>query len=576
MIARSEIPAPLKWDLREIYADEELWERDALHAEECLATWKSAPICTGPADLLKALEQLERLGALVNRLFRYPNLSLEVGVDSPQLRGLKDRARHLTADYGGASAMLMAVVSNLGHGCVKGWCQELPELRVFEQWLDLVFASSRRVEVSQTQLALLKSAQVQAYGALLQNDSVNQATLSDGRELVITPASIRAVFDHEPLQADRARVFEAAYAKYDAHKHVYAAMLEASCRARLIEANANGFETISEFVLHQHGMPIELLDSLIVAVQENTATFQDHHRTRKERLGLKRYHFFDTFYGLSTFEERVEYDEAKYKVRKALEALGEEYVACVDRAFSNRWIDVYPHEGKSPRTYATSVAGVHPFILLNYQSGLNDVFSLAHELGHAVHAALSSEGQLTFEGSFPLCEVPSLLNELLLADAWLTQATRPEEQSAITEQMMIAVTGNMAIPAIHLDFERRIHGRVESGMTLGVDVLRAIWDEVAHTYFGDSLDPHPLYNLTWARLGSLHSNPYYNYPYALSWLVASELKKALVSSSPAIREEGKFRFLNFLQTSWRTSVESQIRDLNPDLMSRLGSHRKLR
>src|SRR5690606_15473523 len=232
------------------------------------------------------------------------------------------------------------------------------------------------------------------YAALSTSDvKFPSITLSDGSDVTVSYAQYRAIIATRRNQEDRRRAFEALYGTYDATLNTYATLYHGVCQRDWFQARARGYTSTLEAALHGDNIPTSVVETLISATRDGVAPLRRYHQLRRRHLGLADYYPFDFSIPLSSHDRRYPYDDVIAGIVRSTAPLGPDYQARMRQGFSNRWIDVYENAGKRSGAYSAPVYGVHPYMLMNYNETLDDVFTLAHEMGHSMHTLLSHERQ---------------------------------------------------------------------------------------------------------------------------------------------------------------------------------------
>ena len=248
------------------------------------------------------------------------------------------------------------------------------------------------------------------------------------------------------------------------------------------------------------------------------------------------YQVYDFSIPLVTFDKKYEYEDVLERVVASVAPLGDEYQQMMREGFAGRWIDVYENDGKRSGAYSAPVYGTHPYMLLNYTDTLDDVFTLAHEMGHSMHTILSHRTQPFIYSSYTIfvAEVPSTLSEKLLLDHMLERSTDPTERIVLLQHAIDNIAGTFYTQVMFADYELRAHRLVEQDQPITAEVLTETYTQLLQDYYGDALDLNPLTGLTWARIPHFFNSPYYVYQYATCFASAAQLAKEIMEG-PDVR-----------------------------------------
>ena len=255
------------------------------------------------------------------------------------------------------------------------------------------------------------------------------------------------------------------------------------------------------------------------------------------------------------------------RIVEAVGPLGAEYQARMWRGFRERWIDVYENEGKRSGAYSAPVYGVHPYMLMNWNDTLDDVFTLAHEMGHSMHTMLSHERQPFVYSDYTIfvAEVPSTLSEELLLEHLLGRATDRDERIVLLQHAIDSITSTFYTQVMFADFELAAHQLVEQDEPITADVLNALYAERFEAYYGDAVDTEPLTPMTWARIPHFFNTPYYVYQYATCFASAAKLASEMTTGSEAARAEARARYLALLASGGSDHPMTLLRNAGVDL-----------
>ena len=284
-------------------------------------------------------------------------------------------------------------------------------------------------------------------------------------------------------------------------------------------------------------------------------------------LGLQEYHSYDGSINLVDFDKEYAFETAKEWVLASVEPLGKEYREKMKNALAAGWVDVYENTGKRPGAYSADVYGVHPFMLMNYNETLDNVFTLAHELGHTLHTTLANENQPFSTHSYTIfvAEVASTFNERLLLDYLLAKTKDPKERIALLQQAIRSVTGTFFFQTLLADYELQVHRLVEQGAPITADRLSAIMGELMATYYGEAQTNDELLNVVWARIGHFYRTPFYVYQYATCFASSARIYKQVMEGPKKSRSAALNSYLELLKSGGNDYPMEQLKKAGVDL-----------
>jgi oligoendopeptidase F len=384
---------------------------------------------------------------------------------------------------------------------------------------------------------------------------------------VVSYGQYRAILATRREQADRAKAFEALHTTYQSNLNTYATLYNAVCQRDWFHARARGYSSTLESALHGDNIPTSVVENLIESTRAGVEPLRRYHRLRRKALNLPTYQVYDFSIPLVTFDKKYPYEDVLDRIAKSVTALGPEYQARMREGFSGGWIDVYENEGKRSGAYSAPVYGTHPYMLLNYTDTMDDVFTLAHEMGHSMHTILSHETQPFIYSSYTIfvAEVPSTLSEALLLEYMLEHSTDPTERSVLLQHAIDNIAGTFYTQVLFADYELRAHRLVEEDRPITADVLTEMYTQLLKDYYGDTVDLNPLTGLTWARIPHFFNSPYYVYQYATCFASAARLAREIMQGSPEQQRDARARYLDLLRAGGNDYPMEQLKKAGVDL-----------
>jgi oligoendopeptidase F len=302
-------------------------------------------------------------------------------------------------------------------------------------------------------------------------------------------------------------------------------------------------------------------------VRKGVAPLQRYHRLRKQALGLEHYYWTDRQVPLIDKEQSYEYDQIVPWMLEAMKPLGEDYGQRLKAQFENRRIDVYENNDKYTGAFQSDTYGTPQYMLLNFNGTLEEVFTVAHEAGHAIHSNFSNTSQAYVNSSYTIfvAEVGSTLNEALLLDYMVQKVKTPEERIAMLQRAIESIEQTFYLQTMFADFEWQAHKLVEAGEPVTADALRAIYGKLAADYYGDAIELDSILQSYWARIGHFYSTPYYVYKYATSFAASAQIVQGIQSKKSAERKKALDDYLGLLKSGGSEYPMEQLRKCGVDL-----------
>ncbi len=577
VLKRSEIDNKYKWNMNDFYSDWSEWDREL---EELKATMKEIPQYKGKIkeDSKKFIELIqleEKMGRLLDKLYVYvymlKDLDSKDEISSVKLQEIQS----VYTEYSVSAAWITPEILEIPKATMEKWIEENPELKDQRFGLMEIYRLQGHVldegkEKLLSYYGQYMGAPHDIYAELSISDMKwNEVKLSDGYEGSVTNGVYSKVLATNRNQEDRKKAFEALYGAFNNNKNTYGAIYRALLQRDVASAKGRNYSSSLEKALEPKNVPTEVYTTLLKSAIDNNAPLQRYVNLRKKALGLKEYHYYDNSINIVEYDKTFDYDVAKEMVYNSVAPLGEDYSKKMNTAISEGWIDVFETENKRSGAYSIEVYDVHPYMLLNYQSTLDDVFTLAHELGHTLHTMLSNENQpyATHNYTIFVAEVASTFNERLLLDYMIKNSNDPIEKIALIEQALGNIVGTFYIQTLFANYEYQAHKLIEEGKAVTPDVLSGIMDNLFKEYFGDTITMDELQKIIWARIPHFFNSPYYVYQYATSFASSANLYDRITNEKYSVeeRESAKEAYLTLLKSGGNDHPMSQLKKAGVDL-----------
>ena len=553
---RPEIDEAFTWNLSDIFPDWETW--DVARAElnrliDEYAAFKGT-LASGPERLLASFRLGDTLGQLAYRVYFYPSLKYDEDQRDNSINARKQQIQSLLAKWQQATSWFSPELLTIPLETVRQWMAAHADLAVYRFAIEEVYRLQEHVLDEQGERLLSLSARLsgaphEAYAALSTADArFPQVTLSSGETVTMSYGQYRAVLATNRQQTDRRQAFLAHYGTYAANLNTYATLYHAVAQRDWFYARSRGYETTLEAALHGNDIPRSVVETLIAATRAGAGPLQRYHRVRRRALKLETYYPYDFSIPLIEWDRRYQYNDVLAPIVEAVGALGPAYQARMWRGFRERWIDVYENEGKRSGAYSAPVYGVHPYMLMNWNDTLDDVFTLAHEMGHSMHTMLSHERQPFVYSDYTIfiAEVPSTLSEELLLELMLERAADRNERVVLLQHAIDSITSTFYTQVMFADFELQAHRLVEQDQPITADVLNTLYGDLFQAYYGDSVNTEELTPITWARIPHFYNTPYYVYQYATCFASAAKLAQEMTTGPEQSRAAARERYLELL------------------------------
>ena len=560
-----------KWNLADIYPDWTAWDAARTELNRRIDEYAElkGTLGAGPDRVLAAFLLNDALGQLAYKVHFYASLKYDEDQRDNSVNGKRQQVMALMAKWQEATSWFNPELLAIPIERVREWMADNPRLATYRFAIEEIFRQQEHVldEQGERLLSLsarLSGASAESYSALSTADAkFADVTLSTGETVSMSYGRYRAVLATARNQADRRAAFLAHHGPYAANQNTYASLYHGVCQRDWFHARSRGYATTLDGALHANAIPRSVVLNLIETTRAGVEPLRRYHRLRKRVLGLDRYCQYDFSIPLINWDKRYAYEDVLAPIVEAVSPMGPEYQKRMWRGFRERWIDVYENDGKRSGAYSAPVYGVHPYMLMNWTDTLDDVFTLAHEMGHSMHTMLSHERQPFVYSDYTIfvAEVPSTLSEALLLERWLDKATDRDERIVLLQHAIDNITSTFYTQVLFADFELAAHERVESDEPLTSEVLNALYRERFEAYYGDAVDTEALTPLTWARIPHFFHTPYYVYQYATCFASAAKLAREIRTGDAAARD----RYLELLASGGSDHPMTLLRRAGVDL-----------
>ncbi len=569
---RAEVSAENKWAINDIYADDGSWEEDYSKARrfvDKIASCKGA-LCKSPEALLAYLRLDDELTLLFDNLVNYAQRKSDEDTRVSRYQDMCGRLEMLYVGIAGAASFVTPEILSISDEDMERFFTERPELELYRRSLERIrhrrehFLSEEEERIIALTGELL-SVPENVFSMFNDADlKFPDALDRDGNPHQVTHESYIPLVQSED-RALRKSAFESIYHTYESFKNTSAAMLSGQVKSLVFGARARKYDNTLEAALDSTEVDTAVYRNLIDAVHENMDAMHRYVGLRKRALGLEELHAYDLYTPIvAGIEDNVPFETAKKEVYESLAPMGEEYRAIFKEGLDNGWIDVLENEGKRSGAYSAG-AKVHPFVLLNYKNTLNWEFTLAHEMGHAIHSYLSNKNQPTAYADYVIfvAEVASTCNESLLMQYLLKKTTDKKRRAFLVNYFLEQFRTTLYRQTMFAEFELAINEKVQRGESLTAENLCEIYHRLNVDYYGKELVVDKELDMEWARIPHFYYN-YYVYQYATGFSAAIALSRRILNEGEtAVRD-----YIGFLSGGCSKDPISLLRGAGVDMTSK--------
>jgi oligoendopeptidase F len=545
---RDEILEKDKWKLEDMYCDDAAWEADYQKITSlaeafygCKGTMENSS-----AALYEVLKKQDELNCSLESVYVYANQKYHEDTANGVYQQMAGKAQRVLTLVGDVTSFVEPELLSIPEEKLMEYLEENKELQLYKRYILEKLKDKKHILSEEMEAVLAKVSEI-AKGpenifSMFNNADVDFGKITDaeGRLVSLTHGSYVSFLESADVRV-RKEAFQAMYAQYEKNRNTLAATMNAHVQQDVFYANMRKYHTSMEYALDNYRIPVTVYEKLIEAVHEHMDTMHHYVGLRKKLLDAKELHMYDMYVPVVKKPEKTyTFEEAKATVKEGLAVLGEEYTGILEEGFTNGWIDVYESKGKRSGAYSWGAYGTHPYVLLNYNGTLNHVFTLAHEMGHAIHSYYSDKTQEYPYAGYGIfvAEVASTCNEALLIHYLMEHAQDKQEKMYLVNYFLDQFKSTLYRQTMFAEFEKKTHEIIEAGETLTADTLCSVYKELVALYHGDEIVVDDEIAMEWARIPHFY-NSFYVYQYATGFSAAIAISQKILNKEPGILDKYK-------------------------------------
>lgn len=569
-IKREEVAVENTWATEDIFANETEWEKaieTVMQYGKELQTYKGK--LNSSKNLKEYLQKEEALSRLLNDASGYASLRSDEDTSNSHCQTLVDKAMSVAVNIGKDLSFADVEIMKLSEAELSSFYDEEPDLLIYKRLLDNLRRNKEHI-LSEEEETLLAAAQEMASAPTMINNMLTNADMTfekaidkDGKEHTLSNGSFIPLMQSND-RVLRKSAFTQFYKKYESLKNTSATILASQMKKLKFYANARKFPSTLAASLHATNVPEQVYHNLIDAVHQDIGVLHKYMKLRKKVMGVDELHMYDLYVPIiEDLDVRVTIEEAKQNVLKSVSVLGDDYQATMQHAFTHRWLDIYENKGKRSGAYSSGM-NVHPFVLLNYTDTLDSEFTLAHEMGHAMHSYLSTKHQPYVDRRYVIfvAEVASTCNEALLMNYLRNNTEDKRVKAYLINYFLEQFRTTLYRQCMFAEFELKVNEMIQNGQTLTADALSSIYHDLNVFYYGDDVIVDSDIAMEWARIPHFYMN-YYVYQYATGFSSAMALSKKLISQEKGAVDQ----YLTFLKGGCSKSPIELLKGAGVDMES---------
>lgn len=569
---RSQVDPANTWAITDLYPSDQAWREACENVRGLvrdLAAYRGR-LGESAATLLAFLRLQDEIDLQGDRMISYAFRKSDEDTRNPVYQEMSAQAQNFLVELSQALSFQTPELLAIEDATLESFYAQEPALAHYRLMLKRI-RSKKEHTLSPDCEALLASAERMGQApddifSLLNDADMTypDATDSKGETHPVTHGNYVALLQ----SADRTlrqSAFQSLYSVYGQFRNTCAAILGAQMKQLQFFADARRYPSALHAALAETEVDPQIYHNLIQTVHDNLDAMHRYVRLRKKLLGVDKLHYYDLYTPIVADEDAsIPFEQGKEMAREALKPLGEDYLKILNEGFDNRWIDVYENQGKRSGAYSAGVYGVHPYVLLNYTDTLDDVFTLVHEMGHALHSYLSNHTQsVTYAGyKIFVAEVASTCNEALLMQHLLSKTTEPKRRAYLINHFLEQFRGTLYRQTMFAEFELWCSEQTRKGQPLTAESLNEKYAELNRLYYGEDIEPDPEIALEWARIPHFYYN-FYVYQYATGFTSAIALSQRILKEGrPAVED-----YLRFLSGGCSADPVSLLKGAGVDISS---------
>lgn len=550
---RCEIEDKYKWDLTKIYKDEKEWQKDFDDVKEKILKvleYKDSFLSNGK-KLYEYLKYDEEVSRKLEKIYYYAHLNYDADTLDEKYKVMTNKVSDLFTKYNELSSFVVPEILKLDEEKLNTFYKDEEKLEDYRFSIENIYRFKNHTldeekEKMLSNLSKCLSNPEETYEALTDSDFEYDYITDEKGNKVKFNESNYSLFIKSKDRSVRKKAFEMLHNKYKKYIRTITSTYKGEVENNVVLAKIRNYDSAISASLYSDNVSVDIYNNLIKVVNDNMNVLYDYYDLKKEILSLDRLHMYDTYVEIiNKIDKKYSFDEAKEIVIDALSVLGDKYVKNLKKAFDEKWIDIYHSKGKRSGAYSSGNFDVNPYVLLNFEGTLNDVSTLAHELGHSMHTYLSCKNNPYQYSSYEIfvAEVASTVNELLLANYMLKNSKNKDEKLAIINHILDLYKATLYRQTMFAEFEKETHKLREKGEVLTSELLSNTYYNLVKKYFGPNVLCDDLIRYEWARIPHFYYN-FYVYKYATGISAASYIVDGILNNKEGALEN----YINFLKT----------------------------
>jgi oligoendopeptidase F len=566
---REDMDQSKQWKTEDIFKDKQEWQSGLKESESILTELEGTieTICSSAENLLSYIKLSDKLELISGKVYAYSFLKEDEDTADPQRQELGQMLTAFGLRYSEFDSKVKTEYMKMGKEKLQQFIKEEEKLKIYEKAFNNFFRYEPHIltdkeEALMSQIGLLYNSS-EIYSRLTNADMKFPEIKNENGEMVRLTMSNYSEFIESENREVRKEAANALSETYKKFQNTIASTLNSSLKEDYFYTKTKKYNSTLERSLFSDEVPTEVYHNLIKSVRANIEPMARYYDLKKKMLNLDELRGYDLRVSMvSNMDVKIPYEEAYQTMQEGLSVLGEDYITKLKEAYTGGWIDVYENEGKRSGAYSYGLEGVHPFVLLNHKDNMDSMFTLAHEMGHALHSYYSNKENDPSYRNYTIfvAEVASTVNEVLLMKHLLSKTTDKKMKMYLINQFLEQFRGTMYAQTMFAEFEHIIHQRVENNEPLTAEIFNQIYNELTDHYDGGKITKGEYAGMGWSTIPHFY-NSFYVYKYATGFSAAISLaKQILEEGQPAVD-----RYLNFLKSGSTKAPIELLKDAGVDM-----------
>ncbi|HBL1579850.1 TPA: oligoendopeptidase F [Enterococcus faecium] len=542
---REELPENLTWDLTKIFSSDQEFDEKYLELSEELKQSEKhkGTLDQGASQFLNAIEFVLRVYRQTEVIYVYAHLKNDQDTGNTDYQALYARASSLFSKVSEAVSWFEPEILQLSDDQIWQYFKEEPKLEVYHHYIQQIVDNRAHVLSAEQESLLAGAGEIfdassDTFAVLNNADLVFPTIEGENGEIVQLSHGVYGQLLESTDRRVREAAFKGLYSVYEQFRNTFASTLGTHIKGHNFKAKVRNYSSAREASLSNNHIPESVYDTLVDVVNKHLPLLHRYMELRKRLLEVEKLHMYDLYTPvLGEAPITFTYEEAKEKALEALKPMGEEYMAIVEKAFSERWIDVVENKGKRSGAYSSGSYDTNPYILLNWHDTLDQLFTLVHEMGHSVHSYFTRSNQPYVYGDYSifLAEIASTTNENILTEYLLETEKDPRVRAYVLNHYLDGFKGTVFRQTQFAEFEHFMHTEDEKGVPLTSEYLSDSYGKLNAKYYGPAVEEDPEIKFEWSRIPHFYYN-YYVFQYSTGFSAASALAKKILNQEPEALE----------------------------------------